>query len=111
MPRKDRLQKQKDRELQQAAQGSSSLLSWIRPSTSKTNEGESVTLPGPEEPITDEEGQTECRTELCSGAATETVLPEEMSQEEGEVTAAPFTSQQGHVEERAVDESEDAISK
>ena len=34
-----------------------------------------------------------------------------MSQEEGEVTAAPFTSQQGHVEERAVDESEDAISK
>ena len=64
MPRKERLQKQKDRELQQAAQGSSSLLSWIRPSTSKTNKGESVTLP---EPIMDEEGQTECRTELCSG--------------------------------------------
>ena len=66
MPRKERLKKQ-DRELQQAAQGSSSLLSWIRPSTSKTNKGESVTLPGSEEPIMDEEGQTECRTELCSG--------------------------------------------
>lgn len=111
MPTKHRLQKQKDRELQQAAQGSSSLLSWIRPSTSQTNDGESVTLPGPEEPFKDEEGQTECMTELCSGAATETMLPEEMSQEEGEVTAAPFTSQQGHVEERAVDESKDAISK
>ena len=27
----------------------------------------SVTLPGSEEPIMDEEGQTKCRTELCSG--------------------------------------------
>ena len=54
MPRKERLKKQ-DMELQQAAQGSSSLLSWIRPSTSKTNKGESVTLPGSEEPIMDEE--------------------------------------------------------
>src|SRR4029434_1175471 len=64
---KKREDQKQDRELQQAAQGSSSLLSWIRPSTSKTNKGESVTLPGSEEPIMDEEGQTECRTELCSG--------------------------------------------
>lgn len=48
--------------------------------------------------ITDEDGQTECRT-ACSGAETETVLPEEMSQEEDEMRAAPFTSQEGQVEE------------
>lgn len=53
-----------------------------------------------QEPITDEDGQTECRT-ACSGAETDPVLPEEMSQEEGEMTAAPITSQEGHVEENA----------
>ena len=31
MARKDRIKQQKDRELQQAAQGSNSLLSWVKP--------------------------------------------------------------------------------
>ena len=37
MPRKERLRKEKERDLQQAAQGSSSLLSWMK---AKENEDE-----------------------------------------------------------------------
>lgn len=40
MPRKERIRKEKERELQQAAQGSSSLLSWIKASTSSKEEEE-----------------------------------------------------------------------
>lgn len=40
MPRKERIKKEKERELQQAPQGSSSLLSWIKLSNSSKEEEE-----------------------------------------------------------------------
>ena len=40
LPRKERVRKETERELQQAAQGNSSLLSWIKVSTSSKEEEE-----------------------------------------------------------------------
>jgi hypothetical protein len=40
MPRKERLKEEKERELQQAAHGSGSLLSWMKASTSSKEEDE-----------------------------------------------------------------------
>ena len=51
MPRKERLKKEKERELEQAAHGSSSLLSWMKASTSSKEK--------------DEDERSESRPESC----------------------------------------------
>ncbi|XP_019212484.1 zinc finger MYM-type protein 1 isoform X2 [Oreochromis niloticus] len=89
MPRKERLRKEKERDLQQAAQGSSSLLSWMK---AKENEDESQSQQGsssmPSTSIAEEgdietdEAATNAATGSVRPTDTDVVLSEDHSEEE-----------------------------
>ena len=60
MPGKERIKKEKQKQLQQSARGSSSLLSWIKPSSSKANEDPETEHVSHDEPIiSDDDGEEE----------------------------------------------------
>lgn len=128
MPRKERLRKKKEGELQQAAQSSSSLLSWIRPaSSSRADEStgkdysdlERDVLSPDKEPTDDAEdipGATAAGS--SPGAATEKGLCETAGQEEDAMeigaTAADRAQEEAtegsQVEESAANKGDEALS-
>ncbi|KAK1877630.1 Neurabin-1, partial [Dissostichus eleginoides] len=59
MPRRDRIRKEKQRELQQAARGSSSLLSWVKQPEPTSKEDEDADVPDEPLPIINDEDEEE----------------------------------------------------
>ncbi|KAF3857285.1 hypothetical protein F7725_009144 [Dissostichus mawsoni] len=69
MPRRDRIRKEKQRELQQAARGSSSLLSWVKQPEPTSKEDEDADVPDEPLPIINDEDEEERQLQQAQGSS------------------------------------------